>query len=241
MIKNKNIQKGFTLSELLITVAVLGLLFTLMANFTSGGIKLFESGSWQQIQISKTNVALRKISQELKQCSNHNFAQTSTENINGASYVIPKVTVSNRYLLYEPQVKAKKGRKNQFLYFQINEMSVTNDASGIYSTIVKTSHRSLVLEEDRLYLLKKQSESAVPETPVELLNQVDTINVVHTDIMDFKNRPTKASLTIEIFLKNPGNEKNTYTIKRNWTINVGAKKLMTVPEDLQIDYSSLGL
>jgi hypothetical protein len=118
-------------------------------------------------------------------------------------------------------------------------MSVISDAAGVYSTTVKTSHCRLVLDGDTLFYLRKDSDSLIENTPVELLNQIESINVSHQDILDFKGRPAKAGLLIEITLKNPNNEKNTFKIKRNCTVNVTAKSLINVPETQQIDYSEI--
>ncbi|PKK90480.1 MAG: hypothetical protein CVV64_08945 [Candidatus Wallbacteria bacterium HGW-Wallbacteria-1] len=215
-------SQGYSLMEILIVLGIVSLMSVMMANMFSSGSRLFATGTWNQIQLTKCNVAMRKLMGEIVRASNENEARMGTVVVGSITYDLPQVETRHRNFTYEATTTAQGSSvENKIFTFEINQM----DTDATFSTTIETIVCNGYMKDDTLFFEKEKYDSTgvtTLEPRHEILDQIDRLEISHDPILDSMSRESRAMLNLKFILRNPKNTNNNFQVQRSCTINVKA-------------------
>jgi len=223
-------RAGYTLMEVLIVMGIISLMAIMLFDMFSSGSKLFESSSWRQTQLTKCNVAMRKLMTEMARASNENEARMGTVVVGSVTYDLPQVETRHRNFTYEALSTAQAStQENKIFTFEINQM----DTDEHFSTTIETVVCNGYMLNDEFYFEREKYDSTgvtTLESKTMLLDQIDRIEMIHDPVYDSMSREARAMLNMKIVLKNPRNPSNQFEVQRSCNLNVKAAQVPQVAD-----------
>lgn len=218
----RNASKAMTLMEILVSVAIIGLVFTLVSQMISQGTKNVGSSMWHAERLKESQLFFKMLREDLHKASDVVSVDYTVTDPNN------ELSISKKQLVYSCPASenfvnpfsnvnaavnlkvAKSGASNQtVMSFSINKLSKRNSTGA--STPGYTIQVKLELKDGVLTYTKQlisgtpeaqDDETLIPPPGKAVLSDVDFIHISHEDTMsDFYSPPRKIGSVVNFFVR----------------------------------------
>jgi len=244
-ISKRNFCKAMTLMEILVSVAVISLVFTLVSQMISQGTKNVGSSMWHAERLKESQLFFKMLREDLHKASDVVLVDYTVTDLNNELSVLKKqltyscpasVNYVNPFSNVNAPVNlkvAKSGASQQtIMSFSINKLSKRTSTGA--STQGYTIQVKLELKDGRLAYTKQlisgtpgaeDDETLIPPPGKIVLSDVDFIHISHEDTMsDFYSPPRKIGSILNFFarIKSADDENKTAEFKQSIKTSIEA-------------------
>ncbi len=235
-------NKAMTLMEILVSVAVIGLAFTLVSQMITQGTKNVGSSMWHAERLKESQLFFKMLREDLHKASDTVVVDYTVANLaNELSMVKQQLkyscpeseTFKNPFSNVNSQVALKVARSqanNQtVMSFMVNKLSKKTSTQFLPGYTIKVE---LNLKDGRLNYIRKltegilnpqDDETLIPPPGKTVLTDVDFIHISHEDIFsDFYNPPKKTGAVLNFFarIKASGDDNKKAEFKQSVKVSI---------------------